>query len=184
LKHVLKVKGLEYPRDYKLLVIGGSPQTYAALTAGQIDAAALSLPLNYAAEEAGFNDIGRFVDVIPNYQLAALSLKRSWGEKNRPVVVRFMKAMAQTMHWIYLNKEPAVDFLSKEMNLKRDHARRGWEFYTASRMWHPDGDLNVEGLQVVAQIYAEQTQAKTPVPNAAKYVDQSYLREALKELGK
>ncbi|MET0501888.1 MAG: ABC transporter substrate-binding protein [Candidatus Binatia bacterium] len=184
LKHVLKVKGLEYPRDYKLLVIGGSPQTYAALTAGQIDAAALSLPLNYAAEEAGFNDIGRFVDVIPNYQLAALSLKRSWGEKNRPVVVRFMKAMAQTMHWIYLNKEPAVDFLSKEMNLKRDHARRGWEFYTGSRMWHPDGDLNVEGLQVVAQIYAEQTQAKTPVPNAAKYVDQSYLREALKELGK
>ena len=184
LKHVLKVKGLEYPRDYKLLVIGGSPQTYAALTAGQIDAAALSLPLNYAAEEVGFNDIGRFVDVIPNYQLAALSLKRSWGEKNRPVVVRFMRAMAQTMHWIYQNKEPAVDFLSKEMNLKRDHARRGWEFYTGSRMWHPDGDLNVEGLQVVAQIYAEQTQAKTPVPNAAKYVDQSYLREALKELGK
>jgi ABC-type nitrate/sulfonate/bicarbonate transport system substrate-binding protein len=184
LKHVLKVKGLEYPRDYKLLVIGGSPQTYAALTAGQIDAAALSLPLNYAAEELGFNDIGKFVDVIPNYQLAALSLKRSWGEKNRPVVVRVMKAMAQTMHWIYQNKEPAVDFLSKEMNLKRDHARRGWEFYTGSRMWNPDGDLNVEGLQVVAQIYAEQTQAKTPVPNVAKYIDQSYLREALRELKK
>jgi hypothetical protein len=56
LRQVLKVKGLEYPRDYKLLVIGGTPQTYAALTAGQIDAAALSLPVNYAAEEQGFND--------------------------------------------------------------------------------------------------------------------------------
>jgi NitT/TauT family transport system substrate-binding protein len=182
LKHVLKTKGLEYPRDYKLLVIGGSPQTYAALTAGQIDAAALSLPLNYAAEELGFNEIGKFVDVIPNYQLAALSLKRSWGEKNRPAVVRFMRAMAQTMRWIHQNKEPAVDFLSKEMNLKREHARRGWEFYTQSRMWHPDSDVNIEGLQVVAQIYAEQTQAKGPVANAAKYVDQSYLKDALKEL--
>jgi hypothetical protein len=50
-------------------------------------------------------------------------------------------------------------------------------------MWHPDGDINLEGLQVVTQIYAEQTQAKAPVPNAVKYVDQSYLREALKELG-
>ena len=30
LRQVLKVKGLEYPRDYKLLVIGGTPQTYAA----------------------------------------------------------------------------------------------------------------------------------------------------------
>ena len=42
LRHVLKAKGLDYPRDYKLLVIGGPPQTYAALTTGQIDAAALS----------------------------------------------------------------------------------------------------------------------------------------------
>src|SRR5262249_25462207 len=183
LRQVMKVKGLEYPKDYKLLVIGGSPQTFAALTAGQIDAAALSLPLNYAAEELGYNEIGRFVDVIPNYQLAALSLKRPWGEKNRPVVVRFMKAMAQTMRWMYQNKEAAVDLLAQEMKLKRDHARRGWEFYTGTHMWHPDGDLNVDGLQVIAQIYAEQTQLKGPVPKVAKYVDQSFLKEALKELG-
>jgi NitT/TauT family transport system substrate-binding protein len=180
LRQVLKVKGLEYPRDYKLLVIGGTPQTYAALVAGSIDAAALSLPVNYAAEEQGFNEIGRFIDVIPNYQLAALSTKRSWAEKNRPVLVRVMRAMAQTMRWIHQNKEPAGDFLAKEMNLKREHARRGWEFYTSTKMWHPDGDLNVEGLQVVTQIYWEQTKSSGTAPSAAKYVDQSYLREALK----
>ncbi|HET9917463.1 MAG TPA: ABC transporter substrate-binding protein [Candidatus Binatia bacterium] len=180
LRQVLKLKGLEYPRDYKLLVIGGTPQTYAALVAGSIDAAALSLPVNYAAEEQGFNEIGRFVDVMPNYQLAALSAKRSWAEKNRPGLVRVMRAMAQTMRWIHHNKEPASSYLAKEMNLKPDHARRGWEFYTSTKMWHPDGDLNLEGLQNVTQIFWEQSQSKGPVPNAAKYVDQSYLREALK----
>src|SRR5262245_39868669 len=184
LRQVLKVKGLEYPRDYKLLVIGGTPQTYAALTAGSIDAAALSLPVNYAAEEQGFNEIGRFIDVIPNYQLAALSTKRSWAERNRLVLVRVMRAMAHTMRWIHQNKEPAVAYLAKEMNLKPEHARRGWEFYTSTKMWHPDGDVNLEGLQVVTQIYWEQTQSKSPTPSAAKYVDQSYLREALKELSK
>ena len=182
LRQVLKVKGLEYPRDYKLLVIGGTPQTYAALTVGSIDAAALSLPVNYAAEEQGFNEIGRFVDVIPNYQLAALSAKRSWAEKNHGVLVRVMKAMAQTMRWIHQNKEPAVDYLTKEMNLKKEHARRGWEFYASTKMWHPDGDLNVDGLQAVTQIYWDQTQSKGGVPSAAKYIDQSYLKEALKEL--
>ena len=180
LRQVLKLKGLEYPRDYKLLVIGGTPQTYAALVAGSIDAAALSLPVNYAAEEHGFNEIGRFVDVMPNYQLAALSTKRTWAEKNRPVLVRVMRAMAQTMRWIHQNKEPAATYLAKEMNLKLDHARRGWDFYTATKMWHPDGDVNLEGLQNVTQIYWEQSQSKGPVPSAAKYVDQSYLREALK----
>jgi NitT/TauT family transport system substrate-binding protein len=183
LRQVLKVKGLEYPRDYKLLVIGGTPQTYAALVAGQIDAAALSLPVNYAAEEQGFNEIGRFVDVIPNYQLAALSAKRAWAEKNRPVLVRVMKAMAQTMRWMHQNKEAAADFLAKEMRLKAEHARRGWEFYTTTRTWHPDGDINLDGLQIVTQIYWDQSQSKGPVPKAAKYVDQSYLRDALKELG-
>jgi ABC-type nitrate/sulfonate/bicarbonate transport system substrate-binding protein len=183
LRQVLKAKGLEYPRDYKLLVIGGTPQTYAALLSGQIDAAALSLPVNYAAEEHGFNEIGRFIDVIPNYQLAALSTKRSWAEKNRPVLVRVMKAMAETMHWLYRNKEAGADLLAKEMKLKPEHARRGWDFYTSTRTWDPNGDINLDGLQIVSQIYWEQTQSKGPVPKPAKYLDQSYLREALKELG-
>ena len=183
LRQVLKAKGLEYPRDYKLLVIGGTPQTYAALLSGQIDAAALSLPVNYAAEEHGFNEIGRFIDVIPNYQLAALSTKRSWAEKNRPVLVRVMKAMAETMHWLYRNKEAGADLLAKEMKLTPEHARRGWDFYTSTRTWDPNGDVNLDGLQIVTQIYWEQTQSKGPVPKPTKYVDQSYLREALKELG-
>jgi len=183
LRQVLKAKGLEYPRDYKLLVIGGTPQTYAALLSGQIDAAALSLPVNYAAEEHGFNEIGRFIDVIPNYQLAALSTKRSWADKNRPVLVRVMKAMAETMHWLYRNKEAGADLLAKEMKLKPEHALRGWDFYTSTRTWDPNGEINLDGLQIVTQIYWEQTQSKGPVPRPVKYVDQSYLREALKELG-
>lgn len=179
LKHVLKVRGLEYPRDYKLLVIGGSPQLYTALTTGQIDAAALSLPFNYAAEELGFTDVGRFVDVIPNFQLAVLSVKRSWAEKNRMVLVRFMRSMAQAYGWIYKNKDSAIDFLAREMKLNREHARRGWEFYTAKSIWPIDGDINIDGLQVVLQIYTDQTRAKGAVPSATKYVDKSYLRDAL-----
>lgn len=182
LRQVLKAKGLEYPRDYKLLVIGGTPQTYAALLSGQIDAAALSLPVNYAAEEQGFNEIGRFVDVIPDYQLAALSTKRSWADKNRPVLVRVMKAMAETMRWMHQNKEATVALLAREMKLKPEHARRGWDFYTSTRTWHPDGDVNLDGMQIVTRIYWEQTQSKGAVPAPSKYVDQSYLREALKQL--
>ena len=68
------------------------------------------------------------------------------------------------------------------MKLNPAHARKGWEFYTEKRLWNPNGDINVEGLQIVAQIYAEQSQGKGPVPTATKYMDQSYLKEALKEL--
>jgi len=183
LKQALKAKGLEYPRDYRLLVIaGGSSANLAALSSGQIAATTVAVPLNFVAEEAGFNVIGRLADTISDYEQTALATKRSWAEKNRPLLVRFMKAMAQAHRWLYANKEPAVDFLVKEMNLKPAHARKGWEYYTENRIWHPDGDLNLEGMKFNIQIYGEQTQAKGPLPGPSKYVDQSYLNEALRQL--
>lgn len=184
LQRVLKSKGLEYPRDYKLINVGGSVPSFAALSSGQIGATMLAVPLNFEAAERGFNAIGRVMDVIPNYQLVVLSVKRSWAEKNRPLLVRFMKAMVLSMRWIYENKEPAIEFLTKEMKLKPAHARKGWEFYIENRIWHPEVDLNIEGIQIVIQIYGEQSQLKGALPAPAKYVDQSYLKEAIKELDK
>jgi ABC-type nitrate/sulfonate/bicarbonate transport system substrate-binding protein len=184
LKRVLKEKGLEYPRDYKLINVGGSPLALQALASGQIGAALLSIPTSYAAEEMGFNVIGMAVDVVPNYALSSVSTRRSWAEKNRPLMVRFMKAMAVAMRWVHENKEAAIKLLATEVALKPEHARKGWEYYVNNKVWDPDGRVNPEGIRTVAQIYAEQTQLKGPVPEPDKYVDQSYMNEALKELGR
>lgn len=183
LRQVLKSKGLEYPRDYKLVNVGGTADLFAALSSGQIAAAPLAIPLNFAAEEAGFNVIGWYRDVLPNYQLTALTVKRSWAEANRPLLIRFVKGMVLAMRWVYENKEPAIDFLAKEMKLKPAHARKGWEYYTANRIWYPDADINSEGVNTLVRIYSEQGQFKGTPPSPAKYIDQSYLREALRELG-
>ena len=185
LKEALKLKGLEYPRDYKLLVIaGGSSANLAALQSGQIAATTVAVPLNYAAEESGLNIIGRLSEGIPHFQTNALVTRRLWAEKNRPLAIRFMKAMLLTFRWMFQNPDAAVEFLSKEMQLKPMHARKGWEFYTQNRFWPPDGDVTIEGLKNNIRIYAEQSGTKGPLPNASKYVDQSYLRDALREIEK
>jgi ABC-type nitrate/sulfonate/bicarbonate transport system substrate-binding protein len=184
LKQVLKSKGLEYPRDYKLVNVGGTADLFAALSSGLIAAAPLAIPLNFAAEEAGFNVIGWYRDVLPNYQLTALTVKRSWAEANRPLLIRFVKGMVLAMRWVFENKEPAIDFLAKEMKLKPAHARKGWEYYTANRLWYPDTDINIEGVKTLIQIFGEQGQFKGTLPSPAKYIDQSYLREALRDLGR
>src|SRR6476469_2443623 len=115
LKEALKLKGLEYPRDYKLLVIaGGSSANLAALQSGQIAATTVAVPLNYAAEESGFNIIGRLSEGIAHFQTNAFVTRRSWAEKNRQSAIRFMKAMLITFRWMYKNPDAAVDFLSKE----------------------------------------------------------------------
>ena len=184
LRKVLKAKGLEFPRDYKLLNVGGSGPALAALASGGIDAAIVAIPLSYEAGELGLNVIGRVNEVIPDYQLTVLTFKRSWAEKNRPLVVRYMKSMVQAMRWLYDNKEAAISFLSKEMKLKPQHARQGWEYYTTNKIWNPNGEINVEGMKTVIQINAERMQTKGPLPPPSKYIDQSYVQEALKDLGR
>jgi ABC-type nitrate/sulfonate/bicarbonate transport system substrate-binding protein len=185
LRETLRLKGFEYPRDYKIIVIaGGSSANLAAMQSGQIAATTVAVPLNYAAEDAGFNMIGRLSDGIPNFQVNALVTKRSWAERNRPVMVRFMRAMLQTYRWLFNNKEAAVEFLSREMQLKPAHALKGWEFYTQNRLWPPDGDVTVEGMRYNIRFYAEQTGAKGPLPDPAKFVDRSYLLEAAQDIDK
>jgi len=184
-REALRQKGLEYPRDYKILVVaGGSPGNLAALQSGQISATTVAVPLNYAAEEFGFNTLGRLLDAVPQFQSAALATRRSWAERNRPLMLRFMKGMVQSLRWMHNNKDATVEFLAKEIQLRPAHALKGWEYYTQNRIWPYDGEPNIEGMKHNIRVYYEQTGAKAPVPDVFKFVEISYLNEALKELGK
>jgi ABC-type nitrate/sulfonate/bicarbonate transport system substrate-binding protein len=182
--------------DAQVILLRGTPPTVQALVAGsvyvggatpdavmEVSERGVDLAMVVGAEEAGFNVIGWYRDVLPNYQLTALTVKRSWAEANRPFLIRFVKGMVLAMRWVYENKEPAIDFLAKEMKLKPAHARKGWEYYTANRIWYPDADINTEGVNTLIRIYSEQGQLKGTPPSPARYIDQSYLREALRELG-
>lgn len=183
LRRALKAKGLEYPRDYKLLSVGGTGPSFAALKSGQISAAMQAVPYAFQAEEAGFNVIGRIADVLPNYLLSAYTIRRSWAEKNRAVVVRFLKAVVRAKKWFEQDRSAALEFLAKEFQLSPDLTAKGLDYYLANQAWHPELEIEMDGLKTVVDIYGEQHGLKAPLPSPEKYVDQSYLRQALKELG-
>jgi NitT/TauT family transport system substrate-binding protein len=184
LRLVLKVHGLEYPRDYKLLNIGGASDRYQALTSGQISSAPVGVPLDLVAKQQGFNVLGYFSDDLPNYQFNVFIVKRPWAEKNRPLVVRFMKAMALSMRWLSDNREAACAYLTKEMAISAEHCRHGVDYNFKSRIWDRNADLNVEGVRTLIRITAEQGVLKEPLPQPSKYIDPSYLKQALGEIGR
>jgi ABC-type nitrate/sulfonate/bicarbonate transport system substrate-binding protein len=183
LRRALKIKGLEYPRDYKLLNVGGTSSAFAALSAGQIAAAMQAVPNAFQAQDAGFNVIGRMADLFPTYLLSAYSVRRSWAEKNRPRVVRFLRAVLQAKKWFEQDRKSATEFLAKEFQLSLSLAEKGLDYYLTNQAWHPQLEIEMDGLKTVVDIYAEQTGMKGPIPSPEKYVDQSYLAQALKELG-
>jgi len=184
LRLVLKAHGLEYPRDYKLLNIGGASDRYQALTSGQISSAPVGVPLDLVAKQQGFNIIGYFADDQPNFQFNVYIVKRSWAEKNRTLVVRFMKTMVATMRWMMDNRETACAYLSKEMTISIEHCRYAADYNWKNRIWDRNADLNVEGVRTVIKIIAEQGILKEPLPQPSRYIDTSYLKQALAELAK
>src|SRR3989337_1358494 len=104
--------------------------------------------------------------------------ERSRTEKNRPLVVRFMKAMAATMRWMMNNREPACGYLSKEMAISIEHCRHASEYNWKKRIWDRNADLNVEGVRTLIKITAEQGILKEPLPEPSKYHDPSDLKQA------
>src|SRR5690348_10339181 len=184
LRLVLKAHGLEYPRDYKLLNIGGASDRYQALTSGQISSAPVGVPLDLVAKQQGFNIIGYFADDLPNFEFNVYIVKRGWAERNRPTVVRFMKAMVSTMRWMSENRDAACAYLSKEMVISTEHCRYASDYNWKHRIWDRNADVNVDGVRTLIKITAEQGILKEPLPQPAKYMDQSFLKQALAELGK
>lgn len=184
LRLVLKVHGLEYPRDYALLNIGGAADRYQALNSGQISSAPVGVPLDLVAKQKGFNIIGYFADDQPNFQFNVYIVKRSWAEKNRLLLVRFMKAMVNTMRWMGDNRDTACSYLIKEMSISMEHCRYASDYNWRNRIWDRNADLNVEGVRTLIKITAEQGVLKEPLPQPARYIDQSYLKQAVAEIAK
>jgi hypothetical protein len=61
--------------------------------------------------------------------------------------------------------------------------RLGWEYNVKKRIWDRNADLNVEGVRTMISIYAEQNNLKASLPRPSKYIDHSYLKQALAEVG-
>src|ERR1044071_2032064 len=90
LRLVLKAHGMEYPRDYKLLNIGGASDRYQALTSGQISSAPVGVPLDLVAKQQGFNILGYFAYNLPKFQYNVYIAQHASLEKTRSLALPFM----------------------------------------------------------------------------------------------
>jgi hypothetical protein len=184
LRRMMAAKGLQYPKDYNLIHVGPSVQSYLALTASRVDAALIAVPLSSDAAKIGYNIVGRASDIIPNYQLTEISTRRSWAEKNRPVMVRFMKAMCGRCAGSTTIKKPRSSSSPKRCGSKPSTCAKAGSFTPSKKFGILTRRANVEGVRTVIQIMGERGLLKAPLPTPAKYLDHSYAEEALKELGK
>ena len=63
-----------------------------------------------------------------------------------------------------------------------ENCRIAWEYSVKNRVWDRNADISLEGVRTMIKIVAEISGQKEALPQPAKYIDQSYIRQALSEL--
>ena len=161
----LKSKGLVHPRDFSMSVIaGGTPARLSALESGSVAGAVLVLPFSDIAVDKGFTKLGDTTELISNYQFNNININPTWAEKNRPSVVKFIKAHIQALRWIHEHPADAAEFLTKEFGLQAPYARRGIDYYTKNKVYPINGNVTLSGLKVNIEVQVQDGIIKGAVP--------------------
>lgn len=178
---MLAANGLT-PADYELIGLGGAPQRLAAVQNGGVAGALVNQPSDFIALASGFNSLGLSTDYVDNFQYTITGARRDWAQKNRPLVVRFLRAYLKACEFFYdpKNKEAAVRALAERTKSDKEEAEKTYALYMKTKKTIPrDGGVDVQGARKVAESWKDFGLPKTPPP-VDSAIDLSYLTEARK----
>ena len=178
LKEMLKVHGLEYPRDYGMLAIGGTADRYLALQTGNIAAGILSPPYSFSADEIGLVNLGSTAKQTPYFTQTVFNVRTEWAQEKKALLVRFLRAIVRASQFIHAQKEETVRIIAKRFKFNDKFSEGSWRYFVPTNAIPRDGEVNAKGIDKVLQLLVEDGTLKAPPPRQDKYIDMSYLEEA------
>src|SRR4051812_5878938 len=86
-----------------------TPDRFAALVSGGVDAAILYPPATFRAGAQGFTYLGEIDDHLKGFPFGVYAVNTDWATKNRPAMLGYVKAYGRAVRWLYdpSNKEKA-----------------------------------------------------------------------------
>jgi NitT/TauT family transport system substrate-binding protein len=167
--------------DVQTLQVGSSPAMLASLDKAGIDAAVLTMPTFFLAEEKGYRVIGDPADMDIVYLQNTLESSRSFLRRNRDQAVRFMKGYIEGIAYFKRNKKESIDVLRKKLRIQSEQERdnRYLELsynLLASTYYNEAPYPSLKAVETILDfIAAEEPRARGADPRA--HVDESFVRE-------
>jgi len=169
--------------DYKFVEVGGVEKRYHALLEGKFAATLLTPPFVGHTVEQGCHLLARGEQIMPCYQATGGAAKRSWAEKNRDVLIRYIRAYVEATQWCFESKNRAqcLELLSKHNAIEGKSAEETLDaLLDPGYGIYPKAELNLPGLAAVLELRAEMGYLNRPMPAVKKYFDLSYYQSAVR----
>ena len=111
------------PDQVQTLQVGSSPALLASLDKGGIDAAVLTLPTFFLAEDKGYRVVGDPMTMDIYYLQNTLESTRSFLRKNREQALKFMKGYIEGIAYFKRNKKESLDIMRRKLRIQSSQER-------------------------------------------------------------
>ena len=173
--------------DYKLLVVGTSPDRYAALKGGSVQATFMGPPFNFRAVKDGFTKLANWHQYLGPILFTADFAHLNYIKSNRNEIVRYLKSIVEATRWLYdpKNKEEALAIHSKALKSTRDLAEQDYKYLVEEFKPFPkDAMVSTAAFNKTMELrIKEGAYQGKKVPPMSEYVDTSLIEEAIKLAG-
>jgi ABC-type nitrate/sulfonate/bicarbonate transport system substrate-binding protein len=166
-------------RDYDVLYGGGTPSRFAQLASGAVAATLLTNPVDFAALDQGYVDLGSVPRYLPNWAQNNVIIDTRWAQRHRTAVVGFLRARIKATNYFYepANRDDVIAILVKYTNTTQQIAAATYDLYINQQVIARGAALSEEGIRAnFDALVALRDLAERP-PLAA-FIDGSFLAEA------
>jgi NitT/TauT family transport system substrate-binding protein len=173
IKLTLRRLGVDPDKEVKLVARGGNPERLAAISQGVAQFTHMPEPFVREAEKLGLKD---FIDIgslkIPFHWNASLT-REAVIKSRRPAIMRYARAMVESIHFIKSNKEATKAILAKRLRTDdQDGLERAYKAYSV--IFREAPYPYVDGVKTFMDDLAV-TNPKAANVDLNKYVDMSFV---------
>lgn len=166
------------PGDVTVMQIGSSPAMVASLDNQGIDAAVLTIPSAFVAEERGYRVLADLADMDIYYLHTMIDTSRSFLRRNRDLTARFLKGFVEGVAYFKKNKKESLAVLRKKLRtdakgekyLEKSYDLLAGGYY--ERIPYP----SMQGVETLLQ-FAEKDNPKAKGADPRSFVDSSIVSE-------
>ena len=179
---ILALREWNIPRQsVTLLASGPAANRLVGLSAGALDATLLAPPETGEAARMGLPTLAHMTELKAAYfPMNAIATRRSFLEKNRDLVKRFLQSYAEGIHQFMTNKERGIAMLTQRMKQRNPAVVEETYQYFASTFSSPPR-MSHDGMRAAIDMLQQRSPETKFDTNIAKYVDERLMDELEKE---
>ena len=180
LREALRRNALEGGRDVAILSLGVMPTIYSGLQSGVVDAAMLSPPFTFRAEEDGFRELIAFPKQDLVEMQGSILVKESFLQSDPATLEKFIRATYKGFLYIKQNRSGTIPILGRYLQVKEELAAKAYEQVVRPAMTQ-DGTLNEEMQKKAVENVLKRLDLKE-APPLSRIFDFSIARKVVTDL--